>query len=296
MLQTNFISILCLALSISGCYDAGTPSASETKKKAKPGFEFIETIVTGRDTGMKSLSRFHKSNIADVLCQYWRSEEFGDYLPKDLPGELRLFKDSTLLEKPRGKMRTGRWRVVMIGENPVLELYYQGAEKYQYRIGQIEWNRLKLVDIKRKEQLPIKLISNGVVHQNMYNDPFHPANNQWRIAPPKAENDSAIHARVKQCVRFYALYFRDNIKRQEKVINFAGLPAIFEWYNRGIGLPNRKAIDDSWVNCFYNREQALKGYDILRKLIVDYEFTWPDNAPTWVHETRSVLEQMYHKL
>jgi hypothetical protein len=193
-------------------------------------------------------------------------------------------------------MRTGTWRVKVIGRHPVLELHYTGAEKYLYLIGQMEWNRLVLVDLERKEQLPVKLISNGVVHQNMYNDPFHPANNQWRITPPKAESDSAIRARVKQCVRFYALYFRDNIKRQAKTIDFGGLPAIFEWYNRGIGLPNRKKVDDSWVRCFYNREQALKGYDLLRNLIVDYEFNWPDGAPSWVYETHSVLEQMYHKL
>jgi hypothetical protein len=295
MLRIYFIPILCLAVSISGCYDAGTPAASGGKKKSKP-FEFKETIVTGKDTGMKSLSRFHKSDIADVLCQHWGSEEFGDYLPKDLPGELWMFKDSSVLEKPRGHMRTGRWRVVVIDRHPILELHFQANKKEQYLIGQIEWNKLKLVDIHRREILPIKLISDGLVHQNMYNDPFHPINNQWRIPPPKPESDSAIKSRVKQCVRFYALYYRDNIRREKKEISFIGLPTIFEWYHRGIGLPDRAEVDDSWVHCFYDRAQALKGYDILRKLIVDYEFNWPQKAPSWVHETHSVLEQMYHKL
>jgi hypothetical protein len=130
----------------------------------------------------------------------------------------------------------------------------------------------------------------------MRNDPFHPVNNGWRIKPAYKETDSAIVARIKNCLLFFALYYRDHIKRSAKTISFEGLPSIFTWYNGGIGLPDQDELTDSWINCFYNEEQALQGYAILRKLIVDYEFNWPRGAPSWIYRTHSVLEQMYHKV
>ena len=81
-----------------------------------------------------------------------------------------------------------------------------------------------------------------------------------------------------------------------KTINFAGLPEIFIWYNGGIGLSPKAEIDATWIDCFYNRHEAEKGYDILHKLMVNYEFDWPKGAPAWTYRTHSVLEQMYHKL
>jgi hypothetical protein len=281
---------------ISGCYEPGAQSSSDTRKKKTTPFLFKETIVTGKDSGMKSLSRFHNSDIADVLCQHWESSESYDEIPEDQLSELAIFKDSSVLENPRSHLRTGRWRVLMINRQPVLELYFTGGSKEQYFINRIQSTQLQLAGNDTKHAVQVQLISDGLIHQNMYSDPFHPVNNQWRIAPQKPESDSAIKERVKQCVRFYALYYRDNIRRQKTVISFTGLPRIFEWYRRGIGLPDRKEIDPGWVHCFYDRDQSLKGYDILRKLIVDYEFNWPRGAPTWVHETHSVLEQMYHKL
>lgn len=144
--------------------------------------------------------------------------------------------------------------------------------------------------------LSLGFAASGELHQNMYNDPFHPSNNRWRIKPAQKETDSGIHERIKNCLLFYALYYRDHIKRQAETISFEGLPALFEWYNGGIGLPHKNELSDSWIECFYNKDQALKGYTLLRKLIVDYEFNWPKGAPNWLYRTHSVLEQMYYQV
>ncbi|RYF94642.1 MAG: hypothetical protein EOO00_05120 [Chitinophagaceae bacterium] len=80
------------------------------------------------------------------------------------------------------------------------------------------------------------------------------------------------------------------------MIEFLGLPEIFRWYDGGIGLPMKGELSDSWVDCFYDREQAEIAYDMLNDLIVTYEFDWPTNTPGWHYRTHSVLEQMYEKL
>ena len=289
-------------LMFCGCYSPGNQSSS---KRSKDPFIFKETIVTGKDTAMNSAAGFQKINISDILCQHWELAGMSDISSIELVmdeknlriyPELALFKDSGVVQNPRSHFRTGKWRLRKSDEGPVLMLSFNGKKQEEYLIQHIGAHRLSLACKGKKDSLYISLTSDALNHQNMYNDPFHPVNNQWRIKPAHAENDSAIKQRVKQCIRFYALYYRDNIKRNKDNISFLGLPHIFEWYHRGIGLPDRDKIDDSWFSCFYNKEQAMKGYDILRDLIVQYEFVWPDNAPVWVYETHSVLEQMYHKL
>lgn len=298
VLYTLFLPLLWIA----ACHQANKPT---TKEKLKAKYVFKETIVTGKDTGMNSSSGFRKISIGDILSQRWELADMEDVnsielvLDKNnkriIPG-LCIFKDSTVVENPRSHFRIGKWKVVMKDRTPMLVLTFNGEQK-QYAISFVSSHKLNLATPGiNDDSLYIELTSDAITHKNLHNDPFHPINNQWRIRPTKSESDSAIKQRVKQCVKFYALYFRDNIKRNQKEISFLGLPSVFEWYSRAIGMPDRVDIPDSWNECFYNKQEAEKGYDILRNLIIDYEFNWEKNTPNWVYQTESVLEQMYHKL
>jgi hypothetical protein len=295
MFRTHCISLLyfVLVVLVTGCYEPTKQPVVNSKKKP---FLFKETIITGKDTGMYKQSGFRKTNIADMLCQHWEMGEYWKDLSSNDLRELDLFKDSTVLKNARGHVRIGHWRIQQANQLPVLMLFFSDNTKEQYQIKKLRSQQINLACKGIRDSIFKQLMSDGLIHQNMYSDPFHPVNNQWRIPPNKPETDSAIKQRVKDCIRFYALYYRDNIRRQKKTISFEGLPAIFEWYRRGIGLPDKAEVHKSWINCFYNKEQALKGYEILRDLIVRYEFDWPAGAPAWVYETHSVLEQMYHKL
>lgn len=292
------IYYIILLLLFSGC-------SSPIKKHAKKPFLFKETLVTGKDTALNNLGGFHRIDMTDIICQHWELSGMDDISSielvmdrknKRIYPELALFKDSSVVENPRSHFRIGVWHLQILNHQPVLTLLFPGNIKEQYVVKNINAHRLSLACKGTKDSLYMSLTSDGLVHQNMYNDPFHPINNQWRVKPAKPETDSAIKERAKQCIRFYALFYRDNIIRNKTNINFLGLPHIFEWYRRGIGLPNRDNMDESWIACFYNKQDAIKGYEVLRDLIVRYEFDWPDNAPAWVYETHSVLEQMYHKL
>lgn len=259
-----------------------------------------ETLATG-DTAMIALSGFKKKDIRDVLCQHWEIRKGGGTnsleLTRDENGnainpELNLFKDGSVLENPRHHIGIGTWQLVS-QDTLVLNL---GKIQKKYTIASVHSQSLRLITKgKSGDNLYLSLGSDALVHSNMINDPFHPSNNQWRIRPTAPESDSAIKQRVKDCIRFYALFYRDNLKRPDKTsINFAGLPAIFNWYSGGIGIPPRQEVDSSWINCFYNKAQALRGYDMMERLIVDYEYEWPKQT-AWSSQTHFVLEQMYHK-
>lgn len=280
-----FISLLLVA----GCYEAEKTPAAGSKKKP---FILGETIITGRDSGMKTLAAFSTGNVADVLCQHWVGGYGNDV------GEFSLFKDSTVLENPRtDEPRVGRWRLQNAKGYRFLILQYPDKKNREYVLREVKPGLLTLGALGTYgDVITRRYEADGMVHENMHSDPFHPVNNQWRITPKKPESDSAINARARGLVKFYALYFRDNIKRQKKVINFEGLPTVFRWYSGGIGLVDRDEMPANFVACFYNRNDAVKAHKLLRRLIVDFEFDWPKDAPNWVYETQPVLEQMYHKM
>jgi hypothetical protein len=173
---------------------------------------------------------------------------------------------------------------------------YGKNETRSYRIRELSLRNLTISWKDRSDSFWIRYRSDGMEHQNILNDPFHPDNNLWRVKPVHTESETEIKKRVRDCVRFYALYYRDNIKRHKKVIEFLGLPEIFRWYDGGIGLPEKKDISESWVACFYNKTQAEQGLTILTNLLVDNDFDWPTGTPGWHYRTLSVLEQMHEKL
>lgn len=276
------------------------------QKAAQDPYILKETIAQGSDTGMTRLAGIKQVNEWGSLCQHWEVAKNEGATSRELlrdangdeftPG-IDLFTDSTYLLNPRGPMTTGTWRVMKAGDNRMLILTDRTGYRLYWKISELSSQALRLSSTKESgNTFYFNLAADGQVHQNKLNDPFHPANNQWRIPPTAPESDSAIAARTKGIVKFYALFYRDNILRKKDKINFAGLPDIFDWYSRGIGMPDWEDIRNSYVDCFYNKEQAEKGYQVLRRLIIDHEFKWPKGAPDWRMETHSVLEQMYHKM
>lgn len=300
---TPLTSLLAVIMVMAGCRDSAVGDAD--RSNANKPYILKETVASG-DTGMTRFSGIKTVNELDILCQHWEmasnegatSEELlkGENKERMVPG-LDLFTDSSFTENPRGHFITGTWRIGRDDKKQMLILTTANKKEKTWYIPELNSRNLRLTTTsKTGSTLYLNLSADGMMHKNQLNDPFHPANNRWRIKPVKPENDSAIADRAKQCVKFYALFYRDNILRQKDKINFFGLPQIFEWYRRGIGMPDWEDIHESWVQCFYDKEQARKGYNVLRQLIVDYEFTWPKGAPDWRMETQSVLEQMYHKM
>ena len=297
-MKQELLIYLALVWLFSGC---NTPPP---KKQSTSTFLLKETIVSGSDNGMTDLAGFKRS-FAETLCQRWElasTDDAADELVWDTKtGDrlfpcIALFKDSTVIENGRGNVLAGKWRIQEIAGTRLLQLTFPGKIVHSYILQKLTNHQIQLtVATSKGFQRPLLLTSDGKVHQNNNNDPFYYPNIRWQLRPTAPESDSAIHQRAKDCIKFYALYFRDFIKRKQEKISFSGLPEIFTWYNQAIGLPDRDKLSASWINCFYNKAQAEKAYNLLRSLIVNYEFDWPTGTPSWEYKTHSVLEQMYHK-
>ena len=275
------------------------------EKKQQSEFLLKETIADG-DTSMISFGRMKPLNITYDLCQQWElrnpddantieltyDAKTGDHLFQ----EIMLYRDSSVTYNPRNGISMGKWRLGQLDDKLLLNLLFNNGSKREFIILQKKSNQLSLAWQDGSSRYGMQLTSDAKAHANGRNDPFHPFNNKWRIHPSKTESDSAIRERMKNCIRFYALYFRDHILRNRSEINFSGLPTCFIWYRRGIGLYETDALTDDWTDCFYSEKEAIKGRNIIKELFKKYDFDWPKGTPSWFYETHSVLEQMYHKL
>jgi len=256
------------------------------------------------DSAMISLKSFNTIALTDLLSQGWNMDDadekhwnelFWDSLAnkRKYPG-LFLFSDFSATENPRADMKTGKWAIDKI--NRKLRLSFTDGSKKSYNIQSLSLAAMVLVLEKGDDSSVIKFSSDHLVHKRLQEDPFYPENNKWRIKPLAAENSDQIRERVRACVHFYSLFFKDNRQRQQDDISFIGLPCCFEWYNGGLGLPTEMELDKKWISCFYSEDQAYKGYDMLKTLLETNELKWPDHKMGWVIQTQAVLEQIYNKL
>jgi hypothetical protein len=274
-------------------------------EKQKSLFVFKETIAAG-DTSMISFGKMKPLNITYDLCQQWELRDPDDANTTDLSydpqtgdhlfQEIMLFRDSAVTFNPRNALKMGKWKLGQSENRLLLKLIFTDGSMREFIILQKRSNQLSLVWRQGEMRYGMRLSSDAKAHANGMNDPFHPVNNQWRLHPSKAESEKEILERMKNCIRFYALYFRDHIVRNRTEINFSGLPSCFIWYRRGIGLYEIDALPETWVACFYSEKQAIRGRNIINELFKKYDFNWPKGTPSWFYETHSVLEQMYHKL
>lgn len=256
------------------------------------------------DTSMLSLRSFKTIAIDDLLSQDWNMEDadkthwnelFWDSIEnKRKYPDLCLFRDYNFTENARTAIKTGKW--ILNKANRELLLNYRNGEQRVYYIQELSINGITVLWRRNDDSVSMKFSSDNLVHKQVAEDPFYYANNSWRIKPSSSENPSQIRARVRSCVHFYALFFKDNRFRQSTDISFIGLPTCFEWYNGGISLTKAIELDRKWINCFYSEEQAYRGYDMLKTFFETKTLKWPSRKIGWVGQTQVVLEQMRDSL
>lgn len=258
--------------------------------------------ITDLDTSMVSLKTSKAVALSDVVSQLWKftdadkshwNEIFWDSVTdtRQYP-EWVLFPDHSITADARCGMKIGQWQLNK--DTRELILKYQGTSQ-TYLVRDIALKQLELIGKKEDGAVELRLSADALVHKRPVEDPFYPANNQWRIKPVSSETHDQIRTRIKGCVHFYSLFFLDNHQRQATEISFSGLPSCFIWYNGGIGMQPRTTLDKKWIDCFYSSAEAYVAYDLLSTQLGKHELKWPEHPTSWVKQTGDVLEQLANK-
>ncbi len=243
-------------------------------------------------------------NIYDLLCQGWEMEDdvaalkgMDDNSRLEIPfRSFYFFADGTFLKNPRNAMEYGKWEYD--DDKKMITMKYTGEDKSGidlYKIAALAPDELSVVNKGINTSTILTFISSGKRFKNPEDDAYHISNNYWRIKPRKMETDAEILKRLKGNIHFFVLFYKNAIAKNAPTISFWGLPSCLKWYSGGIYLMDKEALNKYWINCFYNKEQAMKAYAKMDKLM-ELKYTWPKGETNWMKQNLAVLQQMYDKM
>jgi hypothetical protein len=240
-------------------------------------------------------------NMYNILCQGWVNADDADALTgmqEDSKFEIAyrsyyFAANGTYVQNPRNSMDHGRWEYD--DKNKTIIIHFSdGKGKDVYKIVSLASDELKLRNMGLNTVTNLEFISDGKRFRDPAKEPFALENNRWRIPPARKETDAEIHHRLKESLRFFILFYKSAIIKKDKDVSFWGLPTCFKWYGGGIYIKKKEELKENWIECFYNKEQAMKAYKLADKLI-EQKYEWPKNG-NWLEKNLGILEQMYKKL
>lgn len=259
--------------------------------------DVVETRVKPADMETFGLKNLRKAeDLKSIICQDWENKEDLEDAKYSRGSGLEMvyrgfsfFTDGSMVKNPRGSFQQGSWALNDAKKPYTIEIKYKDGSKENLQIGQADPLNLTLKEASDKKL--VNYAGQAMRHEQINDEPYYGANNEWRVRPGKPETEDAIRARLKACVHFYVLFYDHNIHTDAPTVNFSGLPSCFRWYSGGIYLQKEKDLEQSWINCFYDKKQAMQAYKMADDLL-SKKYTWPKGETSWLKQNVFVLKQM----
>ncbi|MBK7306795.1 MAG: hypothetical protein IPI88_06950 [Chitinophagaceae bacterium] len=241
-------------------------------------------------------------NIYNILCQDWVMEDDAGSLEgmtessqMEIPYRSLCFSaNGTFFKNPRNSFDYGTWQYDDATKTITINNSIEKG-KDVYKIAKIAYDEMTLVNTGIGSITNLKFIAPGKRYKNANDEPYSLQNNRWRIKPTSKESDSAIHQRLKENLYFFILFYKSALAKEDKAVSFWGLPSCFKWYGGAIFIKKKDELKDNWINCFYNKDQAMQAYALADKLL-SQKYNWPKGEQNWLKLNLAVVELMYKKL
>jgi hypothetical protein len=290
IMKRIFFTIGIMGLIAAGCNNSDTAGKDKkTTGDSAAATDSIPASITDLGTTKDTMA---------LLAQNWESKE--DALDAELSGGstnldmpyhgMSLFPDHSMVSNPRDNIAFGKWE--LIGKN-LVPTFSDGSKK-ELQVLMLDAKTLILGSRESKKTMEYR--ADGKMQKQLINEPFYGSNNQWRIKPPQSETDEAIRKRVADCVHFYYTLLTDKMAKENKsVAVFVGLPQVLNIYDGMITVVGKEKLSDKWINCFYNKEQAIKGQQMLENVITR-KYSWNKKERNWLKKDAPVLREIYLNL
>jgi hypothetical protein len=290
-MKFSFALFISLCFFIGGCGD----NKNNTEGKALSAQDSIKLQNKVYAQGLVSLA--NEKSIQSLLCQGWIMDDDLEVLKNNGEAEgnypvrcFYLFDDFTYTRNMRNGMEYGKWSYD--DRSKLFTLKNADQTQDEYKVAAIGPDDMIVINSEINSVTKLRFIGSGKKYANKNDDPFYIENNRWRIRPSGSESDEQVRKRLKECLHFYMLFYRDNLARQEAMISFYGLPTCLRWYRGGIHMVKKADLAGNWFQCFYNKEQAMKAYKMVEDVIMK-KYNWPKEKMSWVKMNLLVLEQIY---
>ncbi len=293
MIKKIFTAFVVSAL-IFSCNDAGKKNGSKN-----------EDLVIENENQEKNKDLIYldtAENIYNILCQDWVLADDAESLEGmtetskfEIPyRSFYLSTRGTFVKNPRNTFDYGTWQYNDAAKTITINNSID-RNKDVYKIAKIGYDEMTLVNVGIGSATNLKFVAPGKRYKNANEEPYSLENNRWRIKPKSKESDSAIHQRLKENLYFFILFYRSALAKGDKAVSFWGLPSCFKWYGGAIFIKKKDELKDNWINCFYNKDQAMQAYALADKLL-SQQYDWPKGERNWLKLNLAVVELMYKKL
>ena len=293
MIKRIFTAIVIPAF-IFSCNNAGDKTGSKNKGL------IIDNVNQEKNKDLIYLDT--AENIYNILCQDWVMADDAESLEGmtessqvEIPYRSLCFSTSgTFVKNPRNSFDYGTWQYDDATKTITINNSIERGKDI-YKIAKIAYDEMTLVNTGIGSATNLKFIAPGKRYKNASDEPYSLENNRWRIKPTSKESDSAIHQRLKENLYFFILFYKSALAKNDKAVSFWGLPSCFKWYGGAIFIKKKDELKDNWINCFYNKEQAMQAYALADKLL-SQKYNWPKGEQNWLKLNLAVVELMYKKL
>jgi hypothetical protein len=279
---------------IFSCNNAGDKTGSKKENR------LIENVNQEKNQDLIYLDT--AENIYNILCQDWVMEDDAESLEgmtessqMEIPYRSFYFSTKgTFVKNPRNSFDYGTWQYDDASKTITINNSID-RNKDVYKIAKIAYDEMTLVNVGINSATNLKFIAPGRRYKNAGEEPYSLENNRWRIKPTSKESDSAIHQRLKENLYFFVLFYKSALAKDDKTVSFWGLPSCFKWYGGAIFIKKKDELKDNWINCFYNKDQAMQAYVLADKLL-SQKYDWPKGERNWLKLNLAVVELMYKKI
>ena len=290
----KIFAAIAVSAFIFSCSDAGDKSESIKEDI------IIEDVKEERNKDL--VYQDTAENIYNILCQDWVMEDDAEALEGmaensqvEIPYRSFYFSTKgTFVKNPRNAFDYGNWIYDDAAKTITINNTIDRSRDV-YKIAKIAFDELTLVNIGINTTTNLKFIAPGKRYKNANDEPYCLENNRWRIKPASKESDSAIHRRLKENIYFFVLFYRSALAKNDKAVSFWGLPSCFKWYGGAIYLKKEDELKENWIDCFYNKDQAMQAYALADKLL-SQKYDWPKGERNWLKLNLAVVELMYKKI
>jgi hypothetical protein len=131
--------------------------------------------------------------------------------------------------------------------------------------------------------------------ENYLDDPYHIANNLWRMKPVKAESNEAIKSRLANYFKHFALILKAAKERKDNVVYFGFSSGPIQIYSGAIGILPYDKVSKDWKNTFHNEADAATAYLIFKNLLAKSNYKG-SSAGNWVEDDYNIVLSLYNTL
>ena len=221
------------------------------------------------------LQSCHTGTQNPLIAEWYFTEETFTSLSSPTEDKvLRLYPKGVYTQFGSFGYSAGKWRYNDKGKYIYLhpDADASGKSDIYYSLALLEDKHLKAVmhykTLNNPDIEPNLCYLRSLRNKSSY-DPYSPEMNTWRRPPAKPETEAAIRQRTIDYLRFLKAVYKHALDNDIETLDEDWYPApILLRYSNKVRMAYSTELSD-WNQCFYNYDQAVKGYQLISGQVYD---------------------------